>query len=52
MIGSKENLHLLLILEGGELGLLSIYIVMVSSVSSPILSPLLFHRYSRLNRAD
>jgi hypothetical protein len=31
-IGSKGNLHLLLILVRGVLGLLSIYIVMVNSV--------------------
>jgi hypothetical protein len=32
MIGSRENLRLLLILVGGVLGLLSIYTVMVNSV--------------------
>ena len=37
MIGSRENLHLLLILVGGVLGLLSIYTVMVNSVSHPFL---------------
>jgi hypothetical protein len=55
MIGSRENLRLLLILVGGVLGLLSIYTVMVNSVRNFLFlfaSPLDFRETEDKDRTD